>query len=194
MTHSQTYLAETSDIARLIDAEQIEKMVKELVALRERKGRLFVIGLGGSAANASHAVNDFRKLCGIEAYAPTDNVAELTARANDEGWPFIFGDWLQFATSNDAIFILSVGGGSETVSRPIVNAIAHCIIKNGGIHAKILAIVGRNGGHTAMKADCCLIIPTVEPFRVTPHTEGWQSVVLHCLVSHPDLQRNATKW
>ena len=193
MSHTQTYLQETEAISRLIDSDQVEKMVAELVALRERKGRLFIIGLGGSAANASHAVNDFRKLCGIEAYAPTDNVAELTARANDEGWAFIFGDWLQFANSTDALFILSVGGGTETVSRPLVNAIAQTIGK-GGTGTKIFAIVGRNGGHTKQRADCCILIPTVNDIRVTPHTEGWQSVILHCIVSHPDLQRNKTKW
>ena len=188
MSHSQTYLTETATIAGLLDADKIEQMVKELVALRERKGRLFVIGLGGSAANASHFVNDLRKLCGIEAYAPTDNVAELTARANDEGWATIFD--VSFWQSSDALFVLSVGGGAYQVSTPIVQAVNEASIKK----MKILGIVGRDGGRTNEYGDCVIIIPTVEASRVTPHTEAFQSVVLHCLVSHPLLQRQPTKW
>jgi len=159
-----------------------------LFQLRERKGRLFIVGLGGSAANASHACNDFRKLCGIEAYAPGDNVAELTARANDEGWATIYP--LDFANSNDALLVLSVGGGTESVSLPLVFALQTA--RQRGM--TILGIVGRDGGMTAKLADCCIIIPTVKAERVTPHCEGWQSVILHAIVSHPDLQRNATKW
>ena len=191
MTHTRQYLTETCAIAARLDADKVEEMVRELVALRERRGRLFVIGLGGSAANASHACNDFRKLCGIEAYAPTDNVAELTARANDEGWATIFGEWLRVSRmdKDDALMILSVGGGSMEVSAPIW---AVASVSEAGV--RTLGIVGRDGGATAKHATCCIIIPTVKTERVTPHTEGWQSVILHAIVSHPDLQRTATKW
>lgn len=190
MSHAKQFLAETASIAGLLDCEQIEAMVKELVDLRFRKGRLFVIGLGGSAANASHMANDLRKLCGIEAYAPTDNVAELTARANDEGWETIFSSYLQFANPIDAIFILSVGGGAKGVSLPISAAIGSADVRR----MKIFGIVGRDGGLTAEHADCCIIVPTVEPSRVTPHCEAFQAVIWHMMVSHPDLQRNKTKW
>lgn len=190
MSHASQYLTETAKIAGLIDPERVEEMVRELVALRERKGRLFVIGLGGSAANASHMVNDVRKLCGIEAYAPTDNVAELTARVNDEGWITIFESMFEFMTPNDAVFVLSVGGGSAHVSAPIAAIVRSC--KQVGY--KVFGIVGRDGGDTAQYGNHVLVVPTVEPSRVTPHTEGWQSVILHCIVSHPDLQRNKTKW
>src|SRR5690349_20000127 len=154
MTHTETYLSETIDIALALDHEKVEQMVRELVALRERKGRLFIIGLGGSAANASHAVYDFRKQCGIEAYAPTDNVAELTARANDESWPFIFGDWMQFANPEDAILVLSVGGGKPTVSAPIVQAVNEASLR----HLMILGIVARHGGRSAEYGDCIIIV------------------------------------
>lgn len=188
MSHSRTYLAEVEQIASLITPYEIEQMVTELVKLRERKGRLFFIGLGGSAANCSHAVNDFRKLCGIEAYAPTDNVAELTAVANDDRWEMIFST--PFYHVNDAIFILSVGGGTEKVSTPITVAARSCKQLN----VRVFGIVGRDGGETAKHGDCVIIVPTVESSRVTPHTESFQSVILHCLVSHPDLQIRATKW
>ena len=192
MTHTEQYLSETAEIASKIDASKVEEMVKELVSLRTRGGRLFVLGLGGSAANASHAVNDFRKLCGIEAYAPTDNVAELTARANDEGWHRIFIDWMlaSHITKNDSIFVLSVGGGTFNVSIPITGAVGYF----SDFAVPILAIVGKDHGATQDKAQKYVIVPTVESSRVTPHTEGWQSVILHCIVSHPDLQRNPTKW
>lgn len=193
MTHSASYLEETARIAGLIDPEKVEEMARELVALRECGGRLFIIGLGGSAANASHAVNDFRKLCGIEAYAPTDNVAELTARANDEGWDRIFIDWLCVSRLNsekDWVLILSVGGGTEEVSLPITRLAMRCF--TGGV--RVMAIVGRSGGAAWGAAFSGVLIPTVEPSRITPHTEGWQSVILHCLVSHPSLQRSPTKW
>jgi len=190
MTHTRQYLTETCAIAARLDADKVEEMVRELVALRERRGRLFVIGLGGSAANASHAVNDFRKLCGIEAYAPTDNVAELTARANDEGWDSIFESTFSNMRRGDAAFILSVGGGTLTVSRPITLFLGLCR----DAAYPVYGIVGRDGGETARLSDLCIIIPTVKTERVTPHTEGWQSVILHAIVSHPDLQRNATKW
>lgn len=165
-------------------------MARELAALRERGGRLFIIGLGGSAANASHAVNDFRRLCQIEAYTPLDNVAELTAAANDDPWGELFASTFDFMTENDASLILSVGGGSASVSQPLAVWARACKQKG----YALLGIVGRDGGDTARNAGCCLIVPTVEPSRVTPHTEGWQSVILHCLVSHPLLQRMATKW
>ena len=192
MTHARRFLDETAEIASLIDAAQVEVMAQELFLLRQRKGRLFMIGLGGSAANASHAVNDFRKLCGIDAYAPTDNVAELTARANDEGWQHIFRDWLAGAKidKNDAIFILSVGGGKDNVSRPIYEAVDTGI----NAFAGIFGVVGRDGGHTKQYGHCVVVVPTIEASRVTPHTEAFQSVILHCLVSHPELQVNKTKW
>ena len=188
MAHIEEYMRETAKIADQIDYGQIEKLVQELVSLRARKGRLFFIGLGGSAANCSHAVNDFRKLCGIEAYSACDNVSELTARANDEGWNTIFRN--DFWTSNDAIFVLSVGGGTFSVSVPIFLSIQEAQIDG----VKILGIVGRDGGITYKLGDCVVVVPTVSKERVTPHTEGWQSVILHCIVSHPDLQRNKTKW
>ena len=188
MTHTRQYLTETCAIAARLDADKVEEMVRELVALRERRGRLFVIGLGGSAANASHAVNDFRRLCQIEAYCPLDNVAELTAAANDDGWDEIFKSTLNWMTGADRLLILSVGGGTTEVSLPISRAASALANK------QVMGIVGRDGGYTAMGSDCCIIIPTVKSERVTPHTEGWQSVILHAIVSHPDLQRNATKW
>ena len=190
MTHTRQYLTETCAIAARLDCDKVEEMVRELVALRERRGRLFVIGLGGSAASASHAVNDFRRLCQIEAYCPLDNVAEITAAANDDGFPFILRSTARWLTENDAVLILSVGGGTMEVSKPITSLAFAC--KGAGV--KVLGIVGRDGGTTAENSDCCIIIPTVKTERVTPHCEGWQSVVLHCIVSHPDLQRNACKW
>ena len=190
MSHSQIYLAETAQIAIQLDADKIEQMVKELVSLRERGGRLFIIGLGGSAANASHAVNDFRRLCSIEAYTPLDNVAELTAAANDDGWGAIFESTFRWMNRKDCALILSVGGGSAQVSMPL-SAWARASKQVG---SNLLGIVGRDGGETAKHADVCIIVPTVEPSRVTPHTEGWQSVILHAIVSHPDLQRNPCKW
>lgn len=192
MSHADDYLAETGQISVLVDADIVERLVAELAAVRARNGRLFILGLGGSAANASHAVNDFRKLCGLQAFCPSDNVAELTARANDEGWNSIYSDWLRASQANvdDAILVLSVGGGSGKVSLPLVTALAAAKL----LGMRIYGIVGRDGGYTGECADCCVIVPTVNEARVTPHTEGWQSVVLHCVVSHPDLQRNSTKW
>ncbi len=163
-------------------------MVSELVALRERKGRLWLVGLGGSAANASHAANDFRKLCNIESYCLTDNVAELTARANDEGWAEAFS--LSYAKEGDALFVLSVGGGTENVSRPI-NA---SLLEASRLGLRILGIVGRDGGNTREAGDCVIVVPTIEPAHITPHTEAFQAVIWHCLVSHPSLQRKPTKW
>ena len=192
MNHCRRFLDETAEIASLVKAGEIAAMVHELKTLRERGGALFIIGLGGSAANASHAVNDFRKLCGIKAYAPTDNVAELTAWANDMGWRYIFSEWLDITNpdSDDAILILSVGGGTPDISIPLVSVIAEA-----KMHLmKVFGIVGRDGGETAKYADCCIIIPPLIKERITPHTEAFQSVILHCIVSHPDLQIRATKW
>ena len=188
MIHVGNYLLETRSIAASLNVIEIKQMVDELVTLRSRKGRLWIVGLGGSAANASHAANDFRKLCGIDAQCPTDNVAEFSARANDDGLDNAL--YMQFSRPQDALLVLSVGGGNAAVSGAIVGAINDC--RNIGM--KILAIVGRDGGHAAKNGDCVIIVPTVNESRVTPHTEGWQSVILHCIVSHPKLQRNATKW
>jgi D-sedoheptulose 7-phosphate isomerase len=194
MSYSKNHLRETEEIIRLIDPEITEKMVELLVDIKLKKGRVFVLGVGGSAANASHAVNDFRKLANIETYAPTDNIAELTARTNDEGWASVFSGWLKVSNlnSNDCLFILSVGGGDKdkNVSSNLVEAIDFAKI-NG---ARVTGIVGRDGGYTGKNADICLIIPTVNPDTVTPHTESFQAVIWHLLVSHPKLKSNSTKW
>ena len=188
MSHVKTYLDETKRIADALCVNDIERMVHALVALRERSGRLYIAGLGGSAANASHAANDFRQLNEIDARGLTDNIASVTARANDRGWQRCLE--LDHAGQRDALLVLSVGGGTDGVSTPLVE-IAVNIKKLGGT---LLGIVGRDGGHVAKYADHCIIVPTVSELRVTPHTEGWQMVVLHCLVSHPSLQRYPTKW
>ena len=194
MSHASTFLDEVVATVRRIEPETIEALCGELVSLRDRDGRLFILGVGGSAGNAGHAVNDFRKLCGIEAYAPTDNVSELTARTNDEGWPTVFAEWLKVSRANakDAILIFSVGGGymEMNVSPNIVAAIT--LAKERGL--RVLGVVGRDGGYTKKAGDCVVVIPTVEESRVTPHAEAFQAVVWHCLVSHPKLQKNATKW
>lgn len=194
MSHASVYLAEVGAIAQRLSPENIESLCDELVELRAREGRLFMLGVGGSAGNCGHAVNDFRKLCGIEAYAPTDNVSELTARTNDEGWHTVFSEWLKVsrADAKDAIFIFSVGGGSveNNVSANLVAAIQEA--KRRGL--RVLGIVGRDGGYTKQAGDAVVVIPTIEPSRVTPHAEAFQAVVWHCLVSHPRLQKNATKW
>ncbi len=194
MGHAQQYFSEVVETARRVPADMVEQLCDELVALRQREGRLFILGVGGSAGNASHAVNDFRKLCGIEAYAPTDNVSELTARTNDEGWPTVFAEWLKISRANakDAILIFSVGGGNlqKNVSPNIVAAIEEA--KARGV--RVLGIVGRDGGYTKQAGDCVVVVPTVEESRVTPHAEAFQAVIWHCLVSHPKLQKNATKW
>jgi D-sedoheptulose 7-phosphate isomerase len=194
MKFAERFLAEVIAIAQQLDINSIEKMAAELAALRERGGRLFVLGVGGSAANASHAVNDFRKLAGLEAYSPTDNVSELTARVNDEGWLTVFEAWLCVSRlgSSDAVLVLSVGGGSaeRNVSANIVSALDYAQ----SVGARILGIVGRDGGHTARVSDACVIVPTVHPDRITPHAEAFQAIVWHLLVSHPAVQRNTTKW
>ncbi len=198
MGHVEYYFAETQDICAKIDKKKINELVQALVQLRVDEGRLFLLGIGGGAANASHACNDFRKLCNIESYCITDNIAELTARTNDEDWDLTFCNWLKVSklSSNDAIFIFSVGGGvienmrNISVSPNIIEAI--CLAKE--VKAKVFGIVGNKKGYTAEKADICIIIPTVNTKHITPHTEEMQMVVLHCLVSHTYLQFNNTKW
>ena len=192
--HTKTYFEETARIAKSIDLDTIESLANELAKLRECNGRLFFIGVGGSAGNCSHAVNDFRKLCGIEAYAPTDNVSELTARTNDEGWETVFAAWLKVsrADADDAVFVFSVGGGNleKNVSANIVAGLKEA--KTRGL--KVFGVVGRDGGYTKQVGDVVVVVPTVDPSRITPHTEAFHAVVWHCLVSHPVLQLVATKW
>lgn len=192
--HTKQYFEEVADVAKSIDIATIERLVVELVALRDRGGRLFLLGVGGSAANCSHAVNDFRKLCGIEAYTPVDNVSELTARTNDEGWETVFATWLRTskASEKDAIFVFSVGGGNleRNVSANIVQGLKEAKFRG----MKVMGVVGRDGGYTKQVGDVVVVIPTIEETRVTPHTEAFQAVVWHCLVSHPHLQQIATKW
>ena len=194
MTYSKQHLDESIEITRAIDPEIIENIVDLLAEVKSTGGRLFVLGVGGSAANASHAVNDFRKLAGIETYAPTDNVAELTARTNDEGWQTVFSGWLKVSklSKEDCLFILSVGGGSKerNISPNLIEAIDLAKLRG----ARITGIVGRDGGYTAKHADVCLIVPTINPETVTPHSESLQAVVWHLLVSHPKLKENQTKW
>jgi len=194
MSFVQQYLEETENVMAQLDAQTIERVATELAAVRERGGRLFILGVGGSAANASHAVNDFRKICGFEAYAPTDNVSELTARTNDEGWHTVFSEWLRGSRlqTNDALLIFSVGGGNleKNVSPNLVSALDFA--RETG--ATILGVVGRDGGYTAKSATACVIIPTVNAEHVTPHAEVFQVVIWHLLVSHPKLKLNQTKW
>lgn len=194
MNYSEIHLRETAEIAARIDAGACERCAAELRAVRDRGGRLFILGVGGSAANASHAVNDFRKIAGFEAYAPTDNVSELTARTNDEGWTSVFAEWLKGSRlgAADGILVFSVGGGDaeRNVSPNLVAALD--LARRVG--ASIIGIVGRNGGHTARVANACVIVPTASPENVTPHSEAFQAVVWHLLVSHPSLKLNPTKW
>ena len=194
MIYSQQHLKETADIAAAINPDDCEKCVQELVNLRARGGRLFILGAGGSAANASHAVNDFRKIGGLECYAPTDNVSELTARTNDEGWASVYVEWLRGSRldSKDCLLILSVGGGSLTnnVSPGFVHAIQ--LAKQVG--ARVVGIVGKDGGYTKEHADACVLVPTVNANNITPHSEAFQAVVWHLWVSHPDIKINQTKW
>ncbi len=194
MNFVETHLSEVCEIARKIDAGAVEKMVDLLVGVRSAGGRLFLLGVGGSAGSCSHAVNDFRKLVGIEAYAPSDNVSELTARTNDEGWATVFVEWLKTSRigKKDAVFVLSVGGGSleKNISPNIVTALQ--LAKEVG--AKIIGIVGRDGGYTARVADACVLVPTVNAQSITPHTESFHAVIWHLMVSHPKLKANPTKW
>jgi D-sedoheptulose 7-phosphate isomerase len=172
----------------------VESIVKVLKKIKDDKGRIFFLGVGGSAANASHAVNDFRKLAGIESYAPTDNVAELTARTNDEGWTTVFSAWLKISnlTSKDCLFIFSVGGGDK--ERNVSVNLCEAIDYGRTVNCKILGITGRDGGYTGQMADICLIVPTINSQTITPHAESFQSIIWHLLVSHPELKSNATKW
>ena len=194
MSFSQQFLTETTEIIARLDTAVIERMVSLLVDLRARQGRLFFLGVGGSAANCSHAVNDFRKIAGIESYAPTDNVSELTARTNDEGWASVFAEWLKGShlTANDMICVFSVGGGNleKNVSPNLVSALQYAR----EIGAKIIGIVGRDGGYTVQVADAAVIVPTVSAENITPHSEAFQAVIWHLLVSHPDLKAAPTKW
>ena len=191
---SQTFLAESIEIISSLDSSSIDDVAQGLRLTRDSGGRLFILGVGGSAGHASHAVNDFRKICGFEAYAPTDNVSELTARTNDEGWSTIFIEWLRISrlSNRDALLIFSVGGGNaqQNVSPNLVSAID--LAKD--VQAKVFGIVGKDGGYTGLNADSCVVIPPLFPDRITPHTEGLCAVVWHLLVSHPLLQQKSTKW
>jgi D-sedoheptulose 7-phosphate isomerase len=194
MSFAQQHLQEASRIIERLDVEAIERVVDVLAQVRGRGGRLFFLGVGGSAGNCSHAVNDFRKLAGFEAYAPTDNVSELTARTNDEGWETVFAAWLagSHLRREDGVFVFSVGGGSleKNISANLVRALQHART----IGAAIVGVVGRDGGYTAQVADACVIIPTVNPETITPHSEAFQAVIWHLLVSHPRLKIAPTKW
>jgi D-sedoheptulose 7-phosphate isomerase len=194
MSFSSDHLAEAARILAKLDAGAVERIAAILADVRLRRGRVFFLGVGGSAANCSHAVNDFRKIAGIEAYAPTDNVSELTARTNDEGWASVFAEWLKVSRLGpaDAVFVLSVGGGNveKNVSPNLVKALQHA--KEVG--CAVLGIVGRDGGYTARVADACVVVPTVNPEAVTPHTEAFQAVICHLLASHPLLKAVQTKW
>src|SRR5262249_45202893 len=193
-TFTQQYLDDTVRIAAALDVSSIEKLAGTLANVRARGGRLFFLGVGGGAGHASHAVNDFRKLAGFEAYAPTDNVPELTARTNDEGWDTVFAAWLQESRlrSEDGVFVFSVGGGSlsKNISPNLVKALQHAK----SVGSTIVGIVGRDGGYTATVADACVIVPTASADSVTPHTEAFQAVIWHLLVSHPVLKRASAKW
>src|SRR5580704_6830763 len=194
MVYAKTHLDETIAIVQQLDIEAIEALVSRLVALRANGGRLFFLGVGGSAANCSHAVNDFRKIVGIESYAPTDNVSELTARTNDEGWETVFVEWLKVSRlgAKDAIFVMSVGGGDlvKNISPNLVRALEHAK----SVGATVMGIVGRDGGYTAKVGDAVVVVPTVNAESITPHTEAFQAVIWHLLVSHPALKAKQTKW
>jgi D-sedoheptulose 7-phosphate isomerase len=193
-SYAAQHIAEAGDILRQLDVEQIEGVVAQLAVVRARGGRLFILGVGGSAANASHAVNDFRKICGFEAYAPTDNVAELTARTNDDGWETVFEAWLKTSRlqANDGILIFSVGGGDA--ERNVSPNLVHALTYAKSVGAAITGVVGRDGGYTAKVADACVIVPTVSVVNTTPHAEAFQAVVWHLFVSHPSLKSSETKW
>lgn len=194
MSYAQQHLNESIEIIKKLDVAAIEKMADLLAAVKAEGGRIFFLGVGGSAGNCSHAVNDFRKIVEIESYAPTDNVSELTARTNDDGWASIFAGWLKISklTKKDAVFIFSVGGGNleKNISPNLVEALKYAKT----VGAKITGVIGRDGGYTAQVADTCVIVPTVNADNVTPHSEAFQAVVWHLLVSHPKLKINQTKW
>ena len=194
MSFTQKFLRQVAEIATSIDVSTIERVAEGVADVRNRGGRLFILGVGGSAANASHAVNDFRKLCDVEAYAPTDNVSELTARTNDEGWATVFSAWLRTSRANDkdALLVLSVGGGDR--ERNVSPNLIEALDEAGKRGLSIYGIVGRDGGYTAKVAHAVVKIPVVDPDLVTPHSEAFQAVVWHCLVSHPKLMVNRTKW
>ena len=194
MIYSDLHLSEAIEIIKKIETKQIEKIVDLILNVRNEKGRIFFLGVGGSAGNCSHAVNDFRKIIGVESYAPTDNVSELTARTNDEGWSTIFSEWLKVSNLNpkDLIFVFSVGGGNleKNISPNLVEALKYGKL----IGCKLVGVVGRDGGYTSKVADVCVIIPTVNEKTITTHTEAFQAVVWHLIVSHPKLKLNETKW
>jgi D-sedoheptulose 7-phosphate isomerase len=194
MSYIENYIDELHRVVDGLDTDAIEKMVRMLKSYRTKGGRLFFLGIGGGAANASHAVNDFRKICGIECYTPTDNVSELSARINDDGWDTSFVNWLRGCrlSKRDGVFVFSVGGGNEekNISMNLVHALKYA--KESG--AKVFGIIGRDGGYTARVADACVIIPTVNPETVTPHTESFQAVVWHLIISHPDIKIFDMKW
>ena len=194
MSYAQQHLKEVAEITQKIDIAAVEKMADLLAKVKQEGGRLFFLGVGGSAGNCSHAVNDFRKIVGIECYAPTDNVSELTARTNDEGWATVFVEWLKVSrlSAKDGVVVFSVGGGNleKNISANLVTALQYAK----SVGARVAGIVGRDGGYTAKVADACVIIPTVNPETVTPHSEAFQAVVWHLLVSHPKLKVNQTKW
>lgn len=194
MAHVEEYFKDAVSILNSIDKNKVEEIIGLLLEIRKNKGRLFFIGVGGSAANCSHAVNDFRKICGFEAYSPVDNIAELTARTNDEGWHTVFSEWLKDSGINekDGVFVLSVGGGSRerNISVNIVKALEFAKSKN----ARIMGIIGRDGGYTAAIADACVIVPPVNPKTITPHSEAFQGVIWHLIVSDPRLMRMGNKW
>ena len=194
MIYSDLHLSEAIQIIKKIETKKIEKMVDLILKVRNEKGRVFFLGIGGSAGNCSHAVNDFRKIIGVESYAPTDNVSELTARTNDEGWNTIFSEWLKVSNLNtkDLIFVFSVGGGNieKNISPNLVEALKY----GQSIGCKLIGVVGRDGGYTSKVADSCVIIPTINESTITPHTEAFQAVVWHLIVSHPKLKLNETKW
>jgi len=194
MSYTRQYIAEASQILDMLEVEPIDRMLNLLVTLRERQGRLFILGVGGGAGYASHAVCDFRKIAGIEAYTPADNVSELTARTNDDGWESVFVNWLKESRlrENDMVFVFSVGGGnlSHNISPNLVRALEYAR----EVEATICGIVGRDGGYTAQVADACIVIPTVNRVTVTPHTESFQALIWHLLISHPALQVSPMKW
>lgn len=194
MDYINNYFTEVSKIAALIDKDQINKLIGELKEIKKNRGRLFFLGIGGGAANASHAVNDFRKICGFEAYTPLDNISELSARINDEGWESIFVNWLRGSRlcEKDGVFVFSVGGGNKekNISSNLVEALKYA--KEAG--AKIFGIVGRDGGYTAKVADVCVIVPPINSKTITPHTESFQAVVWHLIISHPEMKVSEMKW
>lgn len=194
MDEISNFLQNIEEICKIIDKSKIELLIQELIELKKRKGRLFILGVGGSSANASHAVNDFRKICGIETYSPTDNISELTARINDDGWGTVFVEWLKISklSKDDVIFILSVGGGDleKKISENLVEAVDYAI----KIKCKILGIIGRDGGYTFKKSDFCILIPTINQNYITPLTESFQSIILHLIISNSNLKEKITKW